>query len=162
MKRFFYCVIIAIITMISWMPSAYASSNPSVFLDGKQLYFDVPAQIIDGRTMVPMRTIFEELGAVVTWDSVTQTVSASKNAVSLSMKVGSNIYNINGNNKVSDVTVKIINGRTLVPLRIVAESVNCMVDYNANANSVIIQSQIIDDSSMDEENESEIVFDTEN
>ena len=48
----------------------------SVYLDGQPLTFDVQPQIINGRTVVPLRAIFEAMGAKVNWDGDTQTVTA--------------------------------------------------------------------------------------
>lgn len=57
--------------------SVGAADDITVILDGNKLEFDVPPQIIDGRTMVPIRAIFEALGAEVTWDDATKTVTAT-------------------------------------------------------------------------------------
>ena len=45
----------------------------TVFIDGKQVEFDVPPMLNGGRTLVPMRAVFEALGAEVTWDNDTNT-----------------------------------------------------------------------------------------
>ena len=62
-------------TMFTGSTSVFAD-DITVTLDGKAIEFDVQPQIIDGRTMVPLRRIFEEIGAVVKWNGETQTVSA--------------------------------------------------------------------------------------
>ena len=66
---------------------SFAADNKSkekvkVKIDGAEITFDVEPEIIDGRTMVPLRKIFEELGALVKWDDETQTVSARKSSIS--------------------------------------------------------------------------------
>lgn len=63
--------------------SAAENSAPAVFLDGKQLVFEVEPQIIDGSTLVPLRKIFESLGAKVEWEQETKTVTAVKDSSQL-------------------------------------------------------------------------------
>lgn len=138
MKRVFLYILIMLITVTSWPAIVEARSGPTVYLNDKQIYFDVPPLIIDGRTVVPMRAIFEALGATVTWDSTTQTAHASKGSIKLSMRIGSNVYDINGVGRVCDVSARIVDGRTLVPLRVVSEGLGCVVDYNEQTNAVTI------------------------
>lgn len=141
MKRVSILILAAIMMFIGWNPSvATAYSNPTVYLDGRQLYFEVPAQILSGRTMVPMRAIFEELGASIYWDQYSRTVSSSKGSSTFSMTIGSNNYTVNGESKYSDVAAQIINDRTLVPLRVVSESLGCAVNYDGPSNIITITS----------------------
>lgn len=140
MKRFFIVVVLAVMVTATWCPFTEASSNPTVYLDGSKLNFDVPPQIVSGRTLVPMRAIFEALGASISWDNATKTVQGSKDSIKLKMTINSNTYYINNEAKTSDVAPIIQNGRTLVPLRIIAESLQCKVDYNGTSNIVTIQS----------------------
>ena len=62
-----------------------ADSGIKVLLDGKELAFDVPPQLINSRTMVPMRKVFEAMGATVDWNGNTQTVTATKNDITVIM-----------------------------------------------------------------------------
>lgn len=140
MKRIFIGVVLAIMVTATWCPFAEASSNPTVYLNGSKLNFDVPPQIVNGRTLVPMRAIFEALGASVSWDNATKTVLGTKGSIIFKMDTTSNIYYINDEAKVSDVAPMVQNGRTLVPLRIIAESLQCRVDYNGSTNIVTIES----------------------
>ena len=82
--------LIATLLMISLMAStvAFANDEIKVSLNGNLLEFDVSPQIIDGRTMVPLRTIFEALGATVSWNPDTQTVYASKDNTTVSATIG--------------------------------------------------------------------------
>ena len=47
-------------------------------IDGEKLELDVPPQLVEQRTLVPLRAIFEKLGATVEWDQATQTATATK------------------------------------------------------------------------------------
>jgi len=112
----------------------------SVYLDGTQLTFDVPPQIIDGRTLVPLRAIFEALGAEVNWNEATQTITATKDTTTVVLTIGSTTATVSGRSVTLDVPPQVINGRTLVPLRFVAESFGVAVDWNGDTRTVTITS----------------------
>ncbi len=112
-----------------------------VVLDGKSLGFDQKPVIENGRTLVPLRVIFEALGAKVEWINETQSVVAEKDGTEVEMSIGSNTYYVNGEEKVLDVPPQIVNGRTLVPARAVAESFNCNVEWFDAMNTVVINSR---------------------
>ncbi|NLN86478.1 MAG: copper amine oxidase N-terminal domain-containing protein, partial [Syntrophomonadaceae bacterium] len=103
-----------------WTPNATAA--PTVNLDGRQLAFEVPPMIENGRTLVPLRAIFEEMGATVTWDPATYSATAVKSDTIVVLHVGSTTPTINGEVTQLDVPAKIVNGRTLAPLRFVGET----------------------------------------
>lgn len=109
-----------------------------VEVNGKKLFFDQPATLINDRTLVPMRVIFEELGATVSWDNATETVTAVKDGKTIKLKIGSNIMTINGETKTLDVAAAIKNDRTMVPVRAVSESLGAKVDWDGANSRVII------------------------
>ena len=111
-----------------------------VQLDGRTLSFDVPPQIINGRTMVPLRVIFEELGASVVWDAGTETVTAIQGTTTVSLRIGSTILSRNGKTTVLDVPAQLIDGRTLVPARAVAEAFGADVNWIESTQTVVITS----------------------
>lgn len=95
--------------------------------------------IIDGRTLVPLRAIFEAMGAEVNWDAATNTVTAVRDNTTISLAIGSDQLYVNGQAKTIDVPAQIINERTMVPVRAVAESFGCDVDWNESARRVYIK-----------------------
>ncbi len=111
----------------------------SVFVDGNKLDFDVPPTIIDGRTVVPLRKIFEALGAQVEWDDTTKTVTGTKDGTTIKMTVGKNTFTVNGEEKTLDVAPCIIDGRTLVPARAVSESFGVNVEWHDDIKTVCIK-----------------------
>lgn len=115
-----------------------ANENITVCLDEQILNFDVPPQIINGRTMVPMRKIFESLGAVVTWDAKTQTATGKKDDTIVNVSINSNILFKNGVPKSLDVAPALIDSRTLVPVRAIAESFDCEVIWEGETQTVRI------------------------
>lgn len=114
--------------------------RPRVKLDGEQLRFDVPPVIQKGRTMVPLRLIFEKLGAQVNWDGETKTVTATKSGISLKMRIGDKFAEVNGRWVELEVPAGVINGRTLVPLRFVSEAMGADVLWNEQLQLAIIES----------------------
>ncbi|KUG05283.1 hypothetical protein ASZ90_017356 [hydrocarbon metagenome] len=110
--------------------AAPAIAAPTVNLNGQQLSFDVPPTIENGRTLVPLRAIFEAMGATVTWDQNTRTATAVKDGTTVVLKIGSTTPTINGQVKQLDVPAKIVNGRTLAPLRFIGEAFGGTVEWN--------------------------------
>lgn len=119
--------------------SAYCDDNDiKVIIDGTAVGFDVPPQIINGRTLVPVRAIFEALGAEVEWNGEQQTVTASNGGTVVKMTIGVNTIDVNSETVVLDVPPQIINNRTLVPARAVAESFSADVSWDGEKRVVNI------------------------
>lgn len=117
-----------------------SGENPiAVYLNDKKINFDVPPIIDSGRTLVPLRAIFEAMGMAVNWDSSTSTVTALGNGNSISMRVNETAAIVNGETRTMDVPSKIIDGRTLVPVRFIAESVNAKIEWDGTNRIVDIK-----------------------
>ncbi len=129
-------VFLIFLMMISTVP--VLADNISVYLDGQRLEFDVPPQLVNGRTMVPMRKIFESLGAAVSWDDPSQTATGKKGDTIINITIDSKTLFKNGVPKVLDVAPALIDGRTLVPARAIAESFDCKVEWVEESQSVHI------------------------
>lgn len=117
-----------------------AWAGPAVTLDNKPLTFDVSPVVENGRTLVPLRVIFESLGAKVNWDGEANTVTAVKGNVTLKLKIGDNLAYKNGSQVRLDVPPKIIKNRTLVPLRFVSEALGAYVHWDSGTQTVTISS----------------------
>ena len=110
-----------------------------VIVNGTTLAFDQPPIVVDGRTLVPLRAIFEALGATVEWDAPVQAVYAERNGTFVTMQIGHDILYKNSDEEIKlDVPPQIVNGRTLVPARAVAESFGADVKWDANTRTVTI------------------------
>lgn len=126
--------------------AAFADDGITVTVNGNRLAFDQPPVIKDGRTLVPLRAIFEALGAEVLWLGDEQAVAAQCGDTTIVMVVGQNqfIKEADGDGGVVydlDVPPEIINGRTLVPARAVAEALDCSVDWDGGTQTVTISSE---------------------
>ena len=117
------------------------NENPiSVIYNGEKIGFDQNPIIENGRTLVPLRAIFETLGATVDWDGATQTVTATKDSTKISLAIDNTLASKNGENISLDVPAKIVNGRTLVPVRFIADCFGVRVDWDGNTRKVILTS----------------------
>ena len=114
------------------------STGITVLLNGVNLSFDQPPIIENGRTLVPLRAIFEALGAKVDWDESTQTVTAVKDGITITLRIGSDVLIRNGVNIHLDVPARIAGGRTMVPARAIAESFGADVGWEQNTQTVTI------------------------
>lgn len=137
--------------------SYLAKEDVTVKIDGEKVDFDVQPQIIDGRVMVPLRKIFETLGASVKWNDETQTVSARKSSKTVSMTVNSAELTVdrgdtdeNGNavtdTSTLDVPAQVISDRVLVPVRAVSEAFGLEANWDNGTQTVEITSEQEDES----------------
>lgn len=113
--------------------------NPIVKVNGKSIDFKgTLPQTVKGRIMVPVRGVFEAIGAQVQYNSVLHRVSASRANESIELRVGDRIANRNGAEIDLDVAPLIIHGRMMVPLRFIAESLGAEVVFSRETNTVDI------------------------
>lgn len=142
MRRFlklFLAFAIFIGSIVIPINESYASNDIKVVLEGKELVFDVPPQIVEGRTLLPLRAIFEALGLEVGWDNTTRTITGTSEGKEIILKLDSKEAKVNGINKTLDVPAKAINGRTMVPVRFIAESLEMNVVWNQDSKTVTIE-----------------------
>lgn len=127
--------------------AAYAAEDVFIYVDGERIEFDVQPQIINDRTMVPMRKIFETLGAEVEWVPEPQMIFATRGAKCALFQIGQYAMAVNdfSTNTVTktelDTAPLIIDGRTLVPVRAVSEAFGMKVDWDGETASVYIDSK---------------------
>ncbi|MDP4152507.1 MAG: stalk domain-containing protein [Bacillota bacterium] len=140
MKRFQALLLIAVM-IITMLPGAAAGQEKGieVYFKGSQISFDVAPSITNGRTMVPMRAIFETLGYIVDWDGSTEAITAQKGDSSIMLTVGSSTASAGGKNITLDAPPVIDNGRVLVPLRFVSESAGYDVLWDGDNRKVYIE-----------------------
>jgi len=129
-----------IIDAIEAIPDVWGEENPEilvkenedksvdVFLYNNEITFDVEPVVVSDRTLVPMRAIFEDLGATVEWDEATQTASAVKDETVVAITIGG-AFMVNGQEVAIDVPAQVISDRTMVPLRVISESFGCTVNW---------------------------------
>ena len=141
MKRFL-AVFIALVMLVSVFTfSIGATDGITVVLDGEVVTFDVPPQIINGRTMVPIRAVFEALGATLDWNASTRTATATIDDYVVKCTIDSKVLTVCGEETMMDVVPVIVGGRTLMPLRFAAEAFGCTVSWYGTASTAVISSE---------------------
>ena len=137
--RCFSIIFFVIAVLFSCMAVTFASEKTvTVLLDGNQLSFDIEPILEKGRTLVPMRVIFEALGADITWNNETRTATATKNDIKIEITVNSNKMLKNGEVIELDIPARLRSSRTLVPVRAVSEGLGAKVDWDNDLWQVII------------------------
>lgn len=116
------------------------ANNIDVFMNGKQLFFDSPPYIKNNYTMVPMRAIFEELGATLTYDDATTTATAVKGDTTIKIATGKTKAYINGKEVSLPVAAENVKGRIMIPLRFVSEAFGATVKWNEKFRMITINS----------------------
>lgn len=107
---------------------AAGSQDVNVIVNGSKL--SQPGVMLNGATMVPMRAIFEALGAEVKWDSATRSVKANKNTTEIRLTLGDPTAYVNGEVKTLSAPAASINGATMVPLRFIGEALGAEVKWD--------------------------------
>jgi hypothetical protein len=110
----------------------------TVYLDGVDLFFESDPVIVHERTMVPMRKIFETLGATVDWDDSARTVSAAGGGTDLQLTIDSDVAYVNGAEIRLDAAPFIQDDITFVPLRFVSEAAGADVSWDGALRRVLI------------------------
>ncbi|QQE73507.1 copper amine oxidase N-terminal domain-containing protein [Brevibacillus composti] len=145
-----YSVVIEVVDPVSgdWAVSlpTFLTVNQTkdivIFIDGELQAFPKAPVEIDGRTLVPLRAIFEALGAKVEWDEATQTVTATKDDNIIQLTIGSKVAYKNGKKINLDVPAQLFNGdTTMVPIRFVSEALGAKVGWDPYSNSVVISNE---------------------
>ncbi len=121
----------------------FAEEAPiSVLLDGQYVTFDVAPATINDRTMVPVRAIFESLGATVDWLPDSGTVLSTMGETEVRLSVNDTTLYKNGTPITLDVPAQIVGEKTLVPVRAISEAYGCQVGWNQWNRTVVIISDL--------------------
>ena len=124
-------LLLGILAALMLCVPAFAHPPITVFVDNAEVNFDQPPIIKDDRTLVPMRRIFEALDAQVFWDEPSQSVTAVHGTDVILFRIGeAGLYKNGQLTYTMPVPAQIVNDRTLVPLRAVAESLGAEVGWD--------------------------------
>ncbi|MCM3701722.1 copper amine oxidase N-terminal domain-containing protein [Paenibacillus macerans] len=130
MKKIWTGIFAAIIAVpLLQPPPAQAAKPISVYIDGSRLATKQAPIAIKGRVMLPMRAIFEALGASINWNQKSQTVTAQKNGKTIKLKIKAKTATIGNKTVKLDVPAQNLKGTTMVPVRFVTEALGEKVGY---------------------------------
>ena len=139
MKKLLFLVTVLCVLAVGFLN--VSAQDISVIVDNDVIEFDVPPMEINGRTLVPLRKIFEVLGATVDYDGLTREITAKKGDKVIKLTVDDNKLDVNGKITTLDVPATVTSGRTLVPARAVSEALECTVGWDEETLTVIITSK---------------------
>ncbi len=139
MKKKITSIVLSLVLVLSISLGnvVFAQNDISVKLNGETLTFDVPPQVINDRTMVPVRAIFEALGATVNWEG-NSVITSRKGDTSVGITIGFTTITVNGVAKELDTAPCVIDNRTLVPVRAISEAYDMNVEWDAGTKTVLI------------------------
>jgi len=134
-------VAIFVLALCLIMPATLYAAEINVVIDDEVVHFaDQGPTIVNGRTMVPVRGVFEALNFRVGWYQPTMTATLTRDDFIVIITVGSNVFTTNGERFGLDVPAQIIEGRTMLPIRAVLQSIGYEVGWDGNTSTVIITS----------------------
>ncbi len=123
-------------------PAGIVGQGIQILVDKVPIVLDVsPFLDANDRLLVPLRAIAEALGAEVNWDSLARTIEIAKAGLDLHLTIGSRDAFLNGEQRLMDTTAVIKNGRTMVPVRFVAEFLGETVHWDPVLKRVDIGTQ---------------------
>ncbi|WP_440960790.1 copper amine oxidase N-terminal domain-containing protein [Paenibacillus nitricinens] len=139
MKKLWISVLVVLVVLPMMFQSSVKAATPiSIIIDGVRLSTDQAPVMVNGRTMVPLRAIFEAFNATIKWDQKAQTVTATKDNTTIMLKIGSKTATINNKAVTLDVPGLNLKGRTMVPTRFVSEALGHEVGWNPKTQVVTI------------------------
>ena len=110
-----------------------------VQVNGQPVVFSGTQPVMIGsRVLVPLRGVFEQMGAYVQWNPWTHTVTATQGSLDVELQPGSSYATVNGERVALDTPAQIVGGSTMVPLRFMAEGLNADVQWSAGTDTVAI------------------------
>ncbi|RYX83759.1 copper amine oxidase N-terminal domain-containing protein [bacterium] len=135
--------LLASVTVPSFANEALTAFPPartvSVQLNGQPLALSATPLQLNGRTLLPLRDVFESLGAQVNWNPTAQSIAAQSGTTQIQLGINNPVAFVNGRNVNLDQPAILVGGRAFVPLRFVAEATGAQVDYNSQLQLVSIQ-----------------------
>jgi hypothetical protein len=149
LKKQFIMLLMSVILTLSLVEIASAAKGVQIVIDGVTQKFAQPAVIQNGTALVPLRDIFERLGGSLFWDEPNQTAIVTKGSTCLFVQINNSQatvaeYDIDGDACINPQTVnlsvpaKIINGKTMVPLRFASEYLGSTVQWDQKNSAIRI------------------------
>lgn len=132
--------IISFVLVLMLLTASVGAVN--LYVDTELIETDTPPTVVDGRTLVPVRAIFEAIGATVEWDNDTRTATGYRDGVIVSIQIGSSTAYVNGEARTLDVPAQIINNRTMVPARFISEAMGCEVTWYQSTQTVGVADEL--------------------
>lgn len=141
MRKVLAVILILILCMISVV--VQTAETIELYVNSEKIYLYIEPIAENGRTLVPVRYISNYLDCTIEWDGTTDSVTVSDGQNTLKLTIDNSIYDWNGEQKELDVPPRLINDRTFVPIRVIAESFDYTVLWNETDNAVYMIKPLI-------------------
>ncbi len=146
MKKKRICSIILALSLLSFSSMTAFAKEITVTVNGNNVAFDKPPIMVKDRTLVPVRAIFEALGAVVLWDETTQIINVATDFGLMTLSIGSPYISYRNEYEdksiISDVAPRIYKDRTYVPVRVISEAAGYNVEWDESNKIVKITGEM--------------------
>ncbi|MBE6909245.1 MAG: copper amine oxidase N-terminal domain-containing protein [Ruminococcaceae bacterium] len=146
MKKTLRYIVVAALALVLTQAAALAAAPVAVQLDGQAVTFtDAAPQIVNDRTFLPVRAVFEAMGAEVGYDNATRTVTAKRDGRVVTMTIDSKEASVTENGKTTPITMDVAPyidpalSRTYVPVRFAAQALGANVGWDADTRTVLIE-----------------------
>lgn len=113
-------------------------NSMTAYVDGRPVYLDAPARVLNGRTLVPVRFAAESLGAQVNWNDKTKEVDISLNGKNIKLRIDSKLATVDNKLVTLDTAPIILEDRTMVPIRFIAENLETEVRWDDKTQTVTL------------------------
>lgn len=139
------CIMLALTMLLSGVGGVVSAETETyseaikVVLNGAAVQFDVPPILVEDRTQVPMRQIFEMLDYEVSWDEENQCATAVKEDATVRVDVAAGQIYLGNSTMQLNLPVQVVDGRTMVPLRFIAYAIHCDVLWDGSCNTVYLE-----------------------
>lgn len=140
MKKLLSLLLVFVLLLPAGVLSAAQNDPIKVYVDGKQLSFDVNPIMANNTTLVQYTTVFKALGMNYSWDQETKTVTGYSDYVLMNLTIGDKVALVNNFEVPMAVAARTLNGRTLVPLRFISESTGAKVVWDGKKRTITITS----------------------
>lgn len=138
-KFLVWVLVVSFLCLLMPFPVQAAVQEIKVFVNGQGITFDTKPYVdSQNRTMVPIRFISQELGYSVDWNGTAKEVTIQGEGVKIKLRIGKNVALVNGQERAMDTVAALVQGRTMIPLRFVAENMGALVHYDAATKTVHI------------------------
>lgn len=138
MKKLISTILCAAFLAAPVIPAMAEEQTVSVIVDNERVEFDQPPVIEEGRTLVPLRAVFEKAGAAVDWNQETLTATIQRGDYTVQVTLDQQVLYKNGEEIALDVPAKMINDRTLIPVRAIGEAMDFAVAWDGFHSQVVV------------------------
>jgi len=107
-------------------------------VDGKTINCEVPPIVFDDYSVVPARDVFEAMGATVDWNAINQKVTVKYDDTKVEVFINKRAVKVNGVEKSAPIPAKLINGKTMIPVRFVSEELGFTVNFDSSTDTILI------------------------